>query len=92
MNRKCRYEGCATEPRPRQWVCTKHRKRITRYGSPDGEAWSITERRHRKETARVLAGRGLTAEQIARRIGVTERTVYRWQAEERRAATVGVAA
>lgn len=43
-------------------------------------------RRERVLVARGLTGQGLPASEIARILGVTERTVYRWRAEDRPAA------
>lgn len=76
---KCRIRDCKKPPRHAD-LCDMHRKRINRHGDPDGSAWSTAERRNRAEIAHRLAGRGRTAPQIARVVGVSERTVYRYLA------------
>lgn len=47
--------------------------------------WGLT-RTGKQTAARLLAAQGVHASEIAELIGVTERTVYRWQAAFRQAA------
>lgn len=48
------------------------------------EQFELQERRWRRERGRELAKRGLTPQQIAERLGVSERTAMRWRKEAAR--------
>ncbi|MFE6412608.1 helix-turn-helix domain-containing protein [Streptomyces sp. NPDC057837] len=79
MSSKCRIAECTKSPRY-GGLCDMHRKRIALHGDPNGVAWSVAERRDRVRITRRMADRGCTATQIARVVGVSERTVYRYLA------------
>ena len=98
MTRPCRIDGCPRNAAPRRLVCWSHKNGL---GAPLREVThpdtippvvedrlpdhglTITDRR---TAAQQLGERGVHASEIAALLGVTERTVYRWQAARKASA------
>lgn len=102
MTRPCRIDDCPRNAAPHRRLCWTHKNHLYRgQGTPlrqlthpdtippvvedrlPDHGLTITDRR---TAARQLADQGVHPATIADLIGVTERTVYRWQAARKAAA------
>lgn len=95
MNRICRLDGCDRAARPGRHVCNRCRKRAWRQQKPQWEVdladveaivsdprpTDGLTRPERLLIAQGLTARAVPAGEIARIVGVTERSVYRWRSE-----------
>ena len=100
VTRPCRITGCTRNAAPGRRICWTHKNRLYRYVDPHLQLRTIThpdtippvvedrlpDHGLTRTAAQLLATQGVHPSEIAHLLGVTERTVYRWQAERFRQA------
>lgn len=102
MTRQCHITGCTRPAAPGRRICWTHKNRRHRNANPKLSTATHPDtippvvedrlpdhgltRTDRRTAARLLAAQDVHPSEIAHLLGVTERTVYRWQAERFRQA------